>query len=75
VDLAPRDIFVGALRQLEKEALPVVVSQGESPPTVVVQVNASQRTFRIDDVLGVWDVAARLREVFVFLHAQLQSDS
>lgn len=73
--LVPREMLLGALRQVEKEALPVVVSQGDSPATVVVQVNASRQTFRIDDVHGLWDVAARLREVFVFLRAQLKSDS
>jgi hypothetical protein len=72
--LAPRESLLSALRQIEKEDSSVVVSKGDSAATIVVQAGGSQQAFRIDDVSGPWDVAARLREVFVFLRAQLGSD-
>lgn len=68
----PRALLLAALRQIEKELGPVLVSQGKANASLDVHVGASHQRLRIDTVYGLWDVAARLAEVFSFLHAELQ---
>lgn len=67
----PRHMFLSALNQIQKEVAQVIVRHNESSPTVAVQVDDQSAEFRVDNVQGPWDVAARLREVFAFLQAHL----
>ncbi len=68
----PRQMFLSALDQIQREVAQVIVLHEEKSPTVKVQVDvAKAQDFRVDNVQGPWDVAARLREVFVYLQANL----
>jgi hypothetical protein len=71
--IVPRDLFVGALRQLERELVPVVVSRDDATGVVVVSAGGHATSFALSGVQGLWDVAAPLQEVFGFLGSALQS--
>ncbi|HYO93105.1 MAG TPA: MXAN_5808 family serine peptidase [Polyangiaceae bacterium] len=68
----PRQMFLSALNQIQREVAQVSVHYEEKSPTIRVQVDTEAAEFRIDNVQGPWDVAARLREVFAFLQANLK---
>ncbi len=68
----PRQMFLSALNQIQKEVAQVIVQHTEKSNTVRVQVDTESKEFRVDNVQGPWDVAARLREVFVFLQGNLK---
>jgi carboxyl-terminal processing protease len=68
----PRQMFLSALNQIQKEVAQVIVLHEEKAPTVRVRVDTEEREFRVDNVQGPWDVAARLREVFAFLQTNLK---
>jgi len=68
----PRQMFLSALNQIQKEVAQVIVHREDKAPTVKVQVEAESAEFRVDNVQGPWDVAARLREVFAFLQNNLK---
>ena len=68
----PRQMFLSALNEVQKEVAQVIVLHEEKAPTVTVRVATQESEFRVDNVQGPWDVAARLREVFAFLQANLK---
>lgn len=68
----PRQMFLSALNQIQKEVAQVIIHYNEKSPKVTVQVDSESAEFRVDNVQGPWDVAARLREVFAFLQANLK---
>jgi carboxyl-terminal processing protease len=68
--IKPRNMLLSALDSVQREVAQVIVEPIDAA-TVKVTVEQESRTFRVDDVLGPWDVAARLREVFAFLQARL----
>jgi len=68
----PRQMFLSAVNQIQKEVAQVIVLHEDKSNTVKVQVDTESASFRIDNVQGPWDVAARLREVFAFLQANLK---
>jgi carboxyl-terminal processing protease len=68
----PRQMFLSALNQIQKEVAEVIVRFDEKSNKVVVQVDTESKDFRVDNVQGPWDVAARLREVFSFLQQHLK---
>lgn len=68
----PRQMFLSALNQIQREVAQVIVRYDEKSPKVTVQVDTESADFRIDNVQGPWDVAARLREVFAFLQKHLK---
>src|SRR5690606_15861422 len=68
----PRQMFLSALNQVQQEVAQVIVLHEEKSPKVKVRVGAQESEFRVDNVQGPWDVAARLREVFAFLQANLK---
>ncbi len=70
----PRQMFLSALDEVQKEVARVIVLHDEKSPTVKVKVENESREFRVDNVQGPWDVAARLREVFAFLQERLAKD-
>src|SRR6187455_3169855 len=69
--IVPSELFVGALRQLERDLVPVVVSSDDATGVVVVRADEQTMSFELSKVQGLWDVAARLREVFAFLRSAL----
>ncbi|MFC1641956.1 MXAN_5808 family serine peptidase [Myxococcota bacterium] len=68
----PRQMFLSALNQIQQEVAQVIVLYKQGAPTVRVRVYDEEHGFRVDNVQGPWDVAARLREVFAFLQEQLR---
>lgn len=70
----PRQMFLSALNEIQKEVAQVIVHYEEKSPTVKVEVDTEKESFRVDNVQGPWDVAARLREVFAFLQSNLKDN-
>jgi len=68
----PQQMFLSALNQVQKEVAQVIILHDEKSPTVKVRVDTEEKEFRVDNVQGPWDVAARLREVFAFLQKNLK---
>jgi carboxyl-terminal processing protease len=68
----PRQMFLSALNQIQREVAQVIVRYEEKSTKAVVQVDTESAEFRVDNVQGPWDVAARLREVFAFLQTHLK---
>src|SRR6187399_1222801 len=68
----PRQMFLSALNEVQKEVAQVIVLHEEKAPTVTMRVAKQESEFRVDNVQGPWDVAARLREVFAFLQVNLK---
>ncbi|MGC4064196.1 MAG: hypothetical protein QM784_06045 [Polyangiaceae bacterium] len=72
--IKPRQMFLSALDEVQKEVAQVIVLHDEKSPKVRVQVENDAREFRVDNVQGPWDVSARLRDVFAFLQEHLKDD-
>lgn len=70
--IVPSELLVGALKQLERDLVPVVVSRDDATGVVVVRADDHTMSLTLSKVNGVWDVAARLREVFAFLRSVLK---
>lgn len=68
----PQQMFLSALNQVQKEVAQVIILHDEKSPTVKVRADTEEKEFRVDNIQGPWDVAARLREVFAFLQANLK---
>ena len=68
----PRQMFLSALNEIQREVAQVIVRHEDKAKVVKVQVDSETAEFRVDDVQGPWDVAARLRQVFSFLQANLK---
>ena len=68
----PKQMFISALNQVQREVAQVIVTHDDGAPDVKVRVGTEEKRFRVDTVQGPWDVSARLREVFQFLQVHLQ---
>ena len=68
----PQQMFLSALNQVQKEVAQVIILHDEKSPTVKVRADTEEKEFRVDNIQGPWDVAARLREVFAFLQTNLK---
>src|SRR5207302_527677 len=62
----PKDMLLSSLNYVQRDVAQVIVLHDETQPTVKVRVDTQEREFRVDNVLGLWDVSARLREIFGF---------
>jgi len=75
----PQKMTIAGLEGLE-QAIPQVLVEPigdlENPGRVRVRVGTHEQEFPIDDVIAVWTVGKRLREVFRFIrdHAELDED-
>ena len=68
----PQEMLLSALNYIQRDVAQVIVmptSKGE----VTIRVDTHDMKMRVDDVLGPWDVSAKLREVFVFLQKHLKN--
>jgi len=68
----PKDMLLSSLNYVQRDVAQVIVLHEENQPTVKVRVDTQEREFRVDNVLGLWDVSARLREVFGFVQENLK---
>lgn len=68
----PKDMLLSSLNYVQRDVAQVIVLHEENQPTVKVRVDTQEREFRVDNVLGLWDVSARLREIFGFVQENLK---
>ncbi|MBX3190330.1 MAG: PDZ domain-containing protein [Labilithrix sp.] len=68
----PKDMLLSSLNYVQRDVAQVIVLHDENQPTVKVRVDTQEREFRVDNVLGLWDVSARLREIFGFVQENLK---
>jgi carboxyl-terminal processing protease len=68
----PKDMLLSALNYVQRDVAQVIVLHEENQATVKVRVDTQEREFHVDNVLGLWDVSARLREVFGFVQENLR---
>ncbi|HVJ95152.1 MAG TPA: MXAN_5808 family serine peptidase, partial [Labilithrix sp.] len=68
----PKDMLLSSLNYVQRDVAQIIVIHEETSPTVTVRVDTQEREFRVDNVLGLWDVSARLREVFDFVQENLK---
>jgi carboxyl-terminal processing protease len=70
----PKDMLLSALDYVQKDVAQVIVVRDETSPSQVrVRVDTQERVFRVDDVMGPWDVSSHLREIFAFLQEGLRA--
>jgi carboxyl-terminal processing protease len=68
----PREMLLAALNRVQQDVAQVIVLHEEGSPEVTVRVETAEKRFRVDNVQGPWDIAARLREIFAFLQEHLR---
>lgn len=68
----PKDMLLSSLNYVQRDVAQIIVIHDEAQPTVKVRVDTQEREFRVDNVLGLWDVSARLREIFDFVQENLK---
>jgi carboxyl-terminal processing protease len=69
----PKEMLLSALDYVQKDVAQVIVVRDDMNPSQVrVRVDTQERVFRVDDVIGPWDVSSHLREVFAFLQDGLK---
>lgn len=68
----PKEMLLSSLNYVQRDVAQVIVLHEETSPTVKVRVDTQEREFRVDNVLGLWDVSARLREIFDFVQENLK---
>ena len=69
----PREMLLSALDHVQKDVAQVIVIRDDANPSQVkVRVDTQEKTFRVDDVSGPWDVSSHLRDVFAFLQDGLR---
>ncbi len=67
-----QEMLLAALNHVQRDVAQVIVTHDDKAPTVKVRVDTQQKEFRVDNVVGLWDVSARLREVFAFIQEGLR---
>ncbi|APR99504.1 MXAN_5808 family serine peptidase [Pajaroellobacter abortibovis] len=68
----PREMLLSALNYIQREIAQVMIQHEGDEPRVKVILEAAEQEFRVDDVQGIWDVSARLKQIFSFLQKGLQ---
>ncbi|HEY1694491.1 MAG TPA: MXAN_5808 family serine peptidase [Polyangiaceae bacterium] len=69
----PKELLLSALDYVQKDVAQVIVIRDDTNPSQVrVRVDTQEKTFRVDDVSGPWDVSSHLRDVFAFLQDGLR---
>ena len=67
----PRDMLLSALNFIQRDVAQVIIFPSGEKGVVKLRVETHEKKLRVDNVLGPWDVAAKLREVFTFLQKHL----
>jgi carboxyl-terminal processing protease len=69
----PKEMLLSALDYVQKDVAQVIVVRDDTNPSQVrVRVDTQEKTFRVDDVVGPWDVSSHLRDVFSFVQDGLR---
>jgi carboxyl-terminal processing protease len=68
-----KDMLLSALDYVQKDVAQVIVVRDEAVPSKVrVRVDTQEKEFKVDDVVGPWDVSSHLRDVFQFVQDGLR---
>jgi carboxyl-terminal processing protease len=68
-----KEMLLSALDYVQKDVAQVIVTREDNNPSQVrVRVDTQEKAFRVDDVVGPWDVSSHLREVFAFIQDGLR---
>jgi carboxyl-terminal processing protease len=67
----PQDMLLSALNYIQRDVAQVIISPSKEKGVFLLRVDTHEKKLRVDRVLGPWDVAAKLREVFTFLQKHL----
>ncbi len=71
--IRPKEMLLSALDYVQKDFAQVIVTREENSPSQVrVRVDTQEKEFRVDDVVGPWDISSHLRSVFAFLQEGLR---
>lgn len=68
----PQEMLLSALNYVQRDVAQVIVIHDEKAQTVKVRVDTQTKEFRVDQIAGLWDVSARLREIFAFVQEGLR---
>jgi carboxyl-terminal processing protease len=69
----PKEMLLSALDYVQKDVAQVIVVRDDTNPSQVrVRVDTQEKAFRVDDVVGPWDVSSHLRDVFAFVQDGLR---
>jgi carboxyl-terminal processing protease len=69
----PKDMLLSALDYVQKDVAQVIVTREENNPSKVrIRVDTQEKEFRVDDVVGPWDVSSHLRDAFAFMQDGLR---
>ncbi|MGH7270687.1 MAG: MXAN_5808 family serine peptidase, partial [Polyangiaceae bacterium] len=69
----PKEMLLSALDYVQKDVAQVIVTREENNPSKVrVRVDTQEKEFRVDDVVGPWDVSSHLRDAFAFIQDGLR---
>ncbi len=69
--VAPRKMLLSALNRIQRDVAQVIVLPS-GPGEVTIVVDTFEKKIRVDNVLGPWDVSAKLRQAFGFLQKHLK---
>jgi carboxyl-terminal processing protease len=69
--IKPKDMLLSALNFIQRDVAQVIVLPNDAGD-ITLRVDTHEKKLRVDNVLGPWDVAAKLREVFAFLQKHLE---
>ncbi|CAN5509948.1 hypothetical protein BH09MYX1_BH09MYX1_54180 [soil metagenome] len=68
----PKEMLLSSLNYVQRDVAQIIIIQEENSPTVKIRVDTAEKEFRVDQVLGPWDVSAKLREIFAFIQDNLR---
>ncbi len=63
----PKEMFLSGLNFIQREVPQVLVRHEEGAAMATVRVGASEKSFDVQGILSLWDLQARVRDVFGFL--------
>jgi carboxyl-terminal processing protease len=68
----PPEMLLSALNYIQRDVAQVIVLPSDGGGEVTIKVDTHEKKLRVDNVMGPWDVAAKLRQVFSFLQKHLK---
>ncbi len=70
--IAPYDMFLGALDQIEKTVPEVIIDTSHAPQAVTVRAGDDVRRFQLGGLDQLWEVTMALRDIFRFLQSEIK---
>ncbi len=63
----PKEMFLSGLNFVQREVPQVLVSHEEGAAMATLRVGTTEKSFDVQGILSLWDLQARVRDVFGFL--------